>query len=30
MDAVVVYVNVLICFMDGFEFGFGVEIGISM
>lgn len=30
VDVVVFYYNVLICFIDGFEFGFGVEIGISI
>lgn len=28
VDLVSVMVNVLMCFVDGFEFGFGVEIGI--
>lgn len=28
VDFVLVMVNVLICFVDGFEYGFGVEIGI--
>jgi len=28
VDLVVVLVNVFICFIDGGEFGFGVEIGI--
>lgn len=30
VDVVVVYYNVFIWFIDGFEFGYGVEIGISM
>lgn len=30
VDFVVVYVNVFICFIDGGQFGFGVEVVVSM